>query len=43
MMGENPLTIHEISVALTPTDSIRSDWTSESAAAKQAEDHKILR
>ena len=39
MGGENPLTIHEISVALTPTD-FRSDWTSESAA-KQAEDYKI--
>ena len=33
MGGEYPLTIHEISLALTPTD-FRSDWTSESAAAK---------
>ena len=40
MGGENPLTIHEISMALTPTD-FRSDWASESAAAKQAEDYKI--
>ena len=40
MGGENPFTIHEISVALTPTD-FRSDWTSESAAAKQAEDYEI--
>ena len=31
MGGENPLTIHEISAALTPSDS-RSDWASESAA-----------
>ena len=38
--GENPLTILEISAALTPRDS-RSDWASESAAAKQAEDYKI--
>ena len=29
-IGENPLTIHEISAALTPSDS-RSDWASESA------------
>ena len=40
----NPLTIHQISAALTPSDS-RSDWDSESAAAtaaaKQAEDYKI--
>ena len=44
MGGENPLKIHEISAALTPSDS-RSDWASESAAgtavAKQAEDHKM--
>ena len=40
MGDENPLTIHEICVALTPTYS-QSDWTSESAAAKQAEDYKI--
>ena len=32
MGGENPLTIHEISAALTPSDS-RSDWASEFAAA----------
>ena len=38
--GENPHTIHEISAALTPSDS-RSDWTSGSAAAKQADDYKI--
>ena len=31
--GENPLTIHEIYAALTPSDS-RSDWASEFAAAK---------
>ena len=41
---ENPLTIHEIYVALTPSDS-RSDWASESAAftaaAKQAENYNI--
>ena len=40
MGGENPLTIQKISTALTPSDS-RSDWASESAAAKQAEDCKI--
>ena len=44
MGGENPLTIHQISAALTPSDS-RSDWASESAAAtaaaKQAEDYNI--
>ena len=44
MAGENPLTIYQISAALTPSDS-RSDWDSESAAAtaaaKQAEDYKI--
>ena len=34
-------TIHEIYAALTPSDS-RSDWASESAAAKHAEDYKIL-
>ena len=32
MGGENPLTIHEIYAALTPSDS-QSDWASESAAA----------
>ena len=37
---ENSLTIHEIYAALTPSDS-RSDWASEFAAAKQAEDYKI--
>ena len=36
--GENPLTIHEIYAALTPSDA-RSDWGSEFAAAKQAEDY----
>ena len=45
MGGENPLTIHEIYAALTPSDS-RSDWASESAAApaaaKHAEDYKIV-
>ena len=39
--GQNPLTIHEIYAALTPSDS-RSDWASEFlpplAAAKQSED-----
>ena len=30
--GQNPLTIHEINAALTPSNS-RSDWASESAAA----------
>ena len=30
--GENPLTIHEIYAALTPSDS-RSDWASEFASA----------
>ena len=40
MGGENPLTIHEIYAALTPSYS-RSDWASEFAAAKQAEDYKI--
>ena len=30
--GQNPLTIHEIYAALTPSDS-RSDWASEFAAA----------
>ena len=39
--GENPLTIHEIYAALTPSDS-RSDLASEFAAAKQVEDYKIL-
>ena len=37
---ENTLTIHETIAALTPSDS-RSDWASESAAAKQTEDYKI--
>ena len=36
MGGKNPLTIHEIYAALTP-----SDWASESAAAKQAEIYNI--
>ena len=36
MGGENPLTIHEIYAALTPSDSL-SDWASESAAATQAD------
>ena len=42
MGGENPLTIHKILVyaALTLSDS-RSDWASELAAAKQAEDYNI--
>ena len=45
--GQNPLTIHEIYAALTPSDS-RSDSGLPSllpplAAAKQAEDYKILR
>ena len=40
MGGENPLTIHEIYAALMPSDS-RSDWASEFAAAKQADDYKI--
>ena len=40
MGGENPLTIHEIYKAPTPSDS-RSDWVSEFATAKQAEDYKI--
>ena len=40
MGGGNPLTIHKIYAALTPSDS-RSDWASEFAAAKQAEDYKI--
>ena len=31
---------YKVSAALTPSDS-RSDWASESAAAKQAEDFKI--
>ena len=44
--GQNPLTIHEIYAALTPSDS-RSDSGLTSllpplAAAKQAEDYKIL-
>ena len=38
--GKNPLTINEISAALTPSNS-RSDWASESGAAKQTEDYKI--
>ena len=40
MWGENPLTIHEIYAALTPSDS-QSDSASESAAAKQAENYNI--
>ena len=32
---ENPLTIHEIAAALTPSDS-QSDWASESANATAA-------
>ena len=44
--SENAFTIHEIYAALTQSDS-RSDvgsraWASESAAAKQVEDYKIL-
>ena len=44
--GQNPLTIHEIYAAMTPSDS-RSDSGLPSflpplAAAKQAEDYKIL-
>ena len=39
--GQSPLTIQEIYTALTPSDS-RSDWASESAAAKHAEDYNIL-
>ena len=42
MRGENPLKIHEVSASLTPSDS-RSDWASESAAAKQAENYDIKR
>ena len=38
--GQNPLTIHKIYAALTPSDC-QSDWASEFAAAKQAEDYKI--
>ena len=37
---ENPLTIHEIYAALTPS-VCRSDWASESAAAKQAENYNF--
>ena len=37
---ENPLTIHEIYTALTPSDS-QIDWASESAAAKQVENYNI--
>ena len=40
MWGENPFTIHEIYAALTQSDS-RSDWASESDAAKQAENYDI--
>ena len=32
MGGQNPLTIHEIYAAVTPSDS-RSDWASEFAVA----------
>ena len=39
--GQNPPTIHEIYAALTSGDS-RSNLASEFAAAKQAEDYKIL-
>ena len=35
---ENPLTIHEVYAALTSSDS-QSNWASEFAAAKQAEDY----
>ena len=38
MGGKNPLTIHEIFAALTPSD-FRGDWASESA--KQAENYNI--
>ena len=38
MRGENPLTIHEVSAALTSSDS-RSDWASQSAAATAAAKH----
>ena len=38
--GQNPLTVHEIYAALTPSDS-GSDWASESAVAKHTEDYKI--
>ena len=38
--GDNPLTIHEIYAALTPSD-FGSDWASEFAADIQAEDYKI--
>ena len=41
MGGENPLTIHKIYAALTPSDC-RSDWASKFPDAKQAEDYKIL-
>ena len=34
------VTTHEIYTALTPSDA-RSEWASESAAAKQAENHNI--
>ena len=44
MGGENPLTIHEIYAALTPSDS-RSNWFPSLlpplAAAKQADDYNI--
>ena len=40
MGGENTLPIHKIFAALTPSDP-RSDWASEFAAAKQAEDYTI--
>ena len=38
--GVNAFTIHEIYASLTPSDS-GSDWASESAAAKQAENYNI--
>ena len=37
---EKTLAIHEIYAALTPSDS-ESDWASETAAAKQAENYNI--
>ena len=40
MRDENPLTMHEVYAALTPSDS-RSDWASESADAKKAENYNI--
>ena len=44
--GQNPLTIHEIYAALTPSDSRNDSGLPSSlpplAAAKQAEDYTIL-